>query len=253
MKYILMPLKFLWLLWGGFVFMLTISILTPIYLLLILLFGKRVKYMLVKNNYHIVAPFLLAMTLIFRKQYNREAMPDKGAHVLISNHQSMSDIIINAAASKQAGFFLAKKSMTKFPIFGLMVKALGILVDRKSEESRKKSYQYMVKTIRDDGHPIFLYPEGTRNRTGQPLKEFYDGAFRLAIDTGTPIIAQTLVGAKEIYDPATPFLMRPGIVHIYFDYIDVSKYNTDDVTQLRNDVHKIMWDRIVTHQKIHEA
>jgi len=249
MKYIAMPFKFLWVIWGIIVFMSIISIITPIYLLLILIFGKKIKYTLVQCNYHVIAPYLLAMTLIFRKHHNRESMPDSGPCVLISNHQSMSDIIINAAASKQGGFFLSKKSMTKFPVFGLMIKALGILVDRNSEESRKKSYSYMVKTIKEDKHPIFIYPEGTRNRTDQPLKEFYDGAFRLALETQVPIIAQTLVGAQQIYHPNYPLQLRPGLVHVYFDKIDTTQYDKEDVKKLKEDVKQIMWNRIVNHPK----
>jgi 1-acyl-sn-glycerol-3-phosphate acyltransferase len=249
MKYILMPFKFLWVIWGLVVFMSAMIVLTPIFLILILLFGKKVKYPLVQFNYHILSPYLLAMTLIFRKYYNRESMPESGPCVLISNHQSMSDIIINACASKQAGFFLSKKSMTKFPIFGLMVKTLGILVDRSSEESRKKSYLYMVKTIKEDKQPIFIYPEGTRNRTDEPLKEFYDGAFRLALETQVPIIAQTLIGAKKIYHPNHPLQMQPGLVHIYFDKIDTTKYGKDEVKKLKDDVKQIMWNRIVNHPK----
>ena len=67
MKYILMPFKFLWVIWGLVVFMSAMIVLTPIFLILILLFGKKVKYPLVQFNYHILSPYLLALTLIFRK------------------------------------------------------------------------------------------------------------------------------------------------------------------------------------------
>lgn len=249
MKYVLMPFRFLWVVWGLIVFMVIISIITPIYLILILIFGHRVKFALVSTNYFVVAPIILALTLIFRKYHNRENMPESGPSVLISNHQSMSDIIINSAASKQAGYFLSKKSMTKFPIFGLMVRTLGILVDRDNEESRKKSYAYMVKTIREEKNSIFIYPEGTRNRSDQPLKEFYDGAFRLAVETQVPIIAQTIIGAKKIYHPNHPLQLTPGLVHVYFDQIDTTKYSKDEVKKLKDDVKQIMWNRIINHPK----
>jgi 1-acyl-sn-glycerol-3-phosphate acyltransferase len=107
----------------------------------------------------------------------------------------------------------------------------------------------MVKTIKEDKLPIFIYPEGTRNRTDEPLKEFYDGAFRLALETQVPIIAQTLIGAKKIYHPNHPLQMQPGLVHIYFDKIDTTKYGKDEVKKLKDDVKQIMWNRIVNHPK----
>lgn len=216
MKYISSFLKFLWVIWGAIAFMLVISILTPIFLILILIFGRKIRHTLVGVNYWFTSPVVLRMVGIFIRTHNRESMPTKGTAVLISNHRSMADVLINAEVSPLHGFYLSKKSMTKFPVFGLMVKSLGILVDRKDEASRKKSYEYMVRTIRE-GYPIFIYPEGTRNRTGLPLKEFYDGAFRLAIETQVPIIAQTIVGVDKVYSPDTPFQLSPGRVDVYFD------------------------------------
>ncbi len=240
--------RFVWLLWGGIVFMVLITLITPVFILLIALFGKKVRYQLLTFNFKILGPILCFLMGIRFVKHNRENMPNKGAHVLISNHQSMVDIIINAANSPQAGYFLAKKSLTKFPVFGMMVKSLGILVDRTSDESRKKSYLYMVNTIKE-GFPIFIYPEGTRNRTNPPLKEFYAGAFRLAIETKVPIIAQTIIGAKQIYNPDTPMLMQPGKVHIYFDQIDVTTYTSAETDKLKEDVKEIMRQRILNHLK----
>jgi 1-acyl-sn-glycerol-3-phosphate acyltransferase len=211
-----MPFKMLWALWGIIVFMISVSILTPIYLVLILIFGRKIRYSLVAVNYDYLTPFLLFMTGIWVKKINREKMPDKGAHVYISNHRSMLDIIVNAQANKQAAFFLAKKSITKFPVFGTMVKALGILVDRKDIASRRKSYDNMRNTLLE-GYSLFIYPEGTRNRTDNPVNAFYDGAFRAAIEAQVPVISQTLVFITDRYSPEHPLLLSPGKVEVHFD------------------------------------
>ena len=239
--------RFLWLVWGAFVFMTLMTLLTPLFIIFIALLGKKIRYHLLSFNFKIVGPILCFLMGIRFKTIGRQKVPTSGAQVLISNHQSMVDIIINAANSPQAGFFLAKKSLTKFPVFGMMVKSLGILVDRTNDESRKKSYMYMVNTIKE-GHPIFIYPEGTRNRTKEPLKEFYAGAFKLAIETRVPIVAQTLIGAQKIYNPNTPFLMQPGKVTIYFDIIETDKYGASDTDKLKADVKELMKQRILQHQ-----
>lgn len=240
MKYVTMPLKLLWAAWGIIVFMVSVSILTPIYLVLILLFGRKIRYSLVAVNYHYLTPFLLFMTGIWVKKINREQMPDKGAHVYISNHRSMLDIIVNAYANKQAAFFLAKKSITKFPVFGIMVKALGILVDRKDEASRRKSYDTMRDTLLE-GYSLFIYPEGTRNRSDVPLNPFYDGAFRAAIEAQVPVISQTLVFVTDRYSPEHPLLLSPGKVEVYFDGPFSTKGLTiDDLEHFKENIRKRM-------------
>jgi len=246
MKWIKNIFRFIWLLWGGIEFMFFITLAIPFFLLLIAIFGKKVRYQLLTFNFKILAPVMLFLAGIRSVTHNKEKMPKTGAQVYISNHQSMADILINAANSPQAGFFLAKKSLTQFPIFGIMVRTLGILVDRSNEESRKKSYAYMVSTIKE-GFPIFIYPEGTRNRTTEPLKSFYDGAFRLAIEAKVPIVAQTILGVKEIYNADTPLFLQPGRVDVYFDWIDTSAYASNEAAKLREDVKEIMLERIRQH------
>jgi 1-acyl-sn-glycerol-3-phosphate acyltransferase len=104
----------------------------------------------------------------------------------------------------------------------------------------------MVSTIKE-GFPIFIYPEGTRNRTTEPLKSFYDGAFRLAIEAKVPIVAQTILGVKEIYNADTPLFLQPGRVDVYFDWIDTSAYASNEAAKLREDVKEIMLERIRQH------
>jgi 1-acyl-sn-glycerol-3-phosphate acyltransferase len=108
------------------------------------------------------------------------------------------DIPANVAGSPDEILFefLGKKEAARMPFFGFIINRLCILVSRKSEFSRKASYQKMKEGL-DRGYSIFLYPEGTRNRTNEPVKDFYDGAFRLAIEMQKPLVVNTLVGIKS--------------------------------------------------------
>jgi len=61
---------------------------------------------------------------------------------------------------------------------------------------------------------MLIYPEGTRNKTSEPLKSFYDGAFKLAIDTQKPIIPVVLLNTKKIL-PAYPIMcFMPGKIQM---------------------------------------
>lgn len=120
--------------------------------------------------------------------------------------------MLNAMAFPKAYKYLAKKELTRVPIFGLIVKKLCVLVDRGNAESRRKSIQYLQKTLKA-GYSIFLYPEGTRNKTNDLLQPFQKGAFKLAIQTGTPIAVQTIVGIERISGKGELNLL-PGMVEV---------------------------------------
>ena len=61
-----------------------------------------------------------------------------------------------------------------------------------------------------------IYPEGTRNRTAEPLKKFHDGAFRLAEKTGSSIIPAILFNTKKVLPPGKPFYFWPHKLEIHF-------------------------------------
>ena len=94
--------------------------------------------------------------------------------------------------------------MAKIPLFGLIYKRGSVLVDRKSEESRKNSFVKM-KEVLDMGLHMCIYPEGTRNKTTEPLQRFHNGAFKLAIDTGKPIFPQLFLILQKCYLPIKLF------------------------------------------------
>ena len=66
------------------------------------------------------------------------------------------------------------------------------------------------------GISVFIFPEGTFNETGQPLKEFHDGAFKLALDTGKPIMPAILFNTKKVLPPDKSFFFWPSKMEMHF-------------------------------------
>lgn len=235
-KYIL---RTLWALWVGLGFVLVVLIFTPIYAVILSIFGRKYAMRLVWVNCHYLSPFLLAMGLVRYRVHNIDRIDPKGTYVFVANHTTAIDILLTASAMPQPMKFLAKMEIKKMPVFGYMVQMLAIMVDRKSEESRKKSLIYMVNDLKQ-GNSILLYPEGTRNRTDAPLKEFKDGAFRTAIMAQVPIAVQTTVGAKAL-NPTQGLQLKPGVVDIYWGKpIPTTGMTIDDVDHLKEMVRQEM-------------
>ena len=93
-----------------------------------------------------------------------------------------------------------------------------------------------------------VFPEGTFNMTTQPLKEFYDGAFRVAIETQTPIKPVLFLDAYRRMPYESLFLMSPGRSRIlYLDEIPVAGYTLADTEKLKDEVYAIMEKKLIEY------
>ncbi len=111
----------------------------------------------------------------------------EGRFIIVANHISYMDTLAIFPAVSAYFRPLGKKEISKLPIIGFIYKQVVILVDRSSQVSRAISMRLMWRVLRKEGN-ILIFPEGTFNETEAPLKSFYDGAFRLAVNTGTDIL-----------------------------------------------------------------
>ena len=166
-------------------------------------------------------------------------------YVVVCNHNSLMDVPVTTPFMPNANKTIAKKSFAKIPLFGWIYSAGSILVDRKSDQSRRNSLVQMKKTL-SFGLDMVIYPEGTRNRTGQPLKSFYDGAFRLATDTEKPILPVVLFNTQKVLPPHKPFFMLPHRIEMHF-LPEISSLNTN-AADLKEETFRVMWDYYVANK-----
>jgi 1-acyl-sn-glycerol-3-phosphate acyltransferase len=152
------------------------------------------------------------------------------------------------AIRKQHFRVLGKAEMAKIPIFGFVYKSTVVLVDRNSAANRAKSV-LQLKSIIKKGISIVISPEGTFNMTHQPLKEFYDGAFRIAIETQTPIKPILFLDAYDRNNYKSLFSLTPGKSRIvYLEEIPVEGLTIHDVKNLKEKVYKIMEEKLIEYK-----
>lgn len=219
--------------------MLVITVLTIAYALILGIGGRKYAMRCVWFNFHYVSAFLLYLFLIRVRVHGKEKIDPKKTYVIVANHTTNIDIVAGVNACVLPARFLAKSEIGYVPFFGYMTKMLAIMVNRGNKESREKSFRLMVEALRR-GESLFIYPEGTRNRTENILKEFKDGAFRVAIMAEAPIAVQTIVGAKKINDPSG-IELYPGTIHIYWsDPIETRGMTLRDMPALKEKVRNEM-------------
>ena len=159
-------------------------------------------------------------------------------YIVVCNHNSLMDVPVSTTRIPGGNKTIAKIEMAKTPLFGLLYRTGSVLVDRKSDTSRRESFSKM-KEVLGMGLHMCIYPEGTRNKTDQPLKSFHDGAFRLAIDTKNSIIPAIIFNSKKIMPADKSFFIWPHPLAMHFlEAVPVQP--TDTVEILKQKVFELM-------------
>lgn len=165
-------------------------------------------------------------------------------YIVVCNHNSFMDVPVSTPCIPGGNKTIAKIEMAKIPVFGLLYRTGSVLVDRKSDASRKESYNKM-KAVLLMGLHMCIYPEGTRNRSDEPLKSFHSGAFRLSADTGKAIIPALIFNTKKVLPPGKIFYAMPYGLHIHF-LPAMQLQENESAESLRERVHEAMTDYYVS-------
>lgn len=149
------------------------------------------------------------------KVSGKENFKSGTAYIVVFNHNALLDVPLSAPFVPGPNKTIAKASFAKIPVFGSFYKKGSILVDRNNEKSRSKSFDTMKKILSKGMH-VCIYPEGTRNRSSEPIKTFYDGAFRLAVATKKEIIPCVIIGTKKAMPINKKFFLLPVRLKMHF-------------------------------------
>jgi 1-acyl-sn-glycerol-3-phosphate acyltransferase len=114
------------------------------------------------------------------------------------------------------------------------------MVDRSSAHSRARSMRIMWRVLKHESS-ILIFPEGTFNETDQPLIPFYDGAFRLAVNTQTPIVPIVMPDVVNRWHYDAWWNMSPGKNRVvYLDPIYPKGTDLHAIKSLKQEVYDAM-------------
>jgi 1-acyl-sn-glycerol-3-phosphate acyltransferase len=188
--------------------------------------------------------------LIFIQQKNIYEAPfnKSQSYIFVVNHISYLDSAIIAKTFRQPIRALGKIEMAKVPVFGFIYRKVIVAVDRSSPEHRAKSVT-ILKSILRRGISVLVFPEGTFNTTHQPLKQFYDGAFRIAIETGTAIRPVLFLDSYSRMPYQNLFSINPGINRcVFLEAIHTDGLNINDTALLREKVFRLMESKLIEYR-----
>lgn len=187
------------------------------------------------------------LVFIYHKNIYKEKTRKGQSYIFVANHISYLDSAILPKTFRHSIRPLGKIEMAKIPVFGTIYKNAIVTVDRTSNGNRAKSVQ-VLKSILRKGISILVFPEGTFNTTDKPLKEFYDGAFRIAIETGTPIKPVLLLDTYSRMNYTSVFSLNPGRSRaIFLPEVSVNGLGISDVTSLKEKVYSMMEKTLIEY------
>lgn len=233
--------KLLFGIYGVLIFIVCIIVACLSYVILFALVKKEkapfVAHKIVSRHW---ANALFVFYFIRVKVKNSEYIDREKTYVFVGNHRSLLDIPAYAVSMKNTIRFLAKVELTKVPLLGWVINKLYIAVDRKDKAARARSMENMMNSVRQ-GISVFICPEGTRNKTSQPLLPFHDGAFRLAIQAQIPIAALVVLNSDKLLSPQRPAELSTGqIICQWCKPVETKGMTQDDIPALKEIVMKQM-------------
>ncbi len=243
MKLLFKIIQPLYSVWSYLIFFLFVAVSVFIAPLIIIVGGKNYIRPLMRY-YRFWSDVWFALSFMKQDFTGYENIDPNRAYVVSGTHSSTLDLFACGSSIKLAYKTLAKVETGKIPVIGYLFRVACLFVDRSSPESRKASIDNMIKELRE-GTSILIMPEGTRNRTGKPLKEFHDGAFRIAIETQTPILPMVVLNCRTLM-PMDTWLVTPGTVGVRFlKPIETTGMTENDIPALKDSVYKLQEEVIL--------
>jgi 1-acyl-sn-glycerol-3-phosphate acyltransferase len=188
------------------------------------------------------------LIFIFHKKIYEAPHDRSRSYIFVTNHISYLDAAILVKAYRQPLRPLGRIELSRVPVFGFIYRNTIVTVDRSNPENRAKSL-LILRSVINKGISVLVFPEGTFNMTHQPLKDFYDGAFRLAIETQTPIKPVLFIDAYSRMHYGGILTMTPGQSRVvYLDEIPVDGYTVHDISKVRELVYRIMEQKLIEYK-----
>lgn len=142
----------------------------------------------------------------------KELIAKNSSYIIISNHQSLYDIIALVTTLGIQFRWIIKEEIKRIPLFGYaLLKSRNIFIDRSNPQRARDSMAEGMARL-PDGVSVLVFAEGTRSNDGK-LKEFKKGGFVIALENHFPILPVTVNGSRKVM-PRSSLVFHPGRIEV---------------------------------------
>lgn len=180
------------------------------------------------------------LVFIHHRNYYEQPLDKNKQYIFIGNHISYMDAPLLVKTIRRPIRALGRIELSKTPVFGFIYRSVVVIVDRSDAGHRAKSVRNL-KSILNKGVSIIVMPEGTFNMSPKPLKDFYDGAFRVAMETQTTLKPFLLLDAYDRMHYRNLFTLTPGKSRaVFLEEVPVDGFTLKDIPALKTKVYELM-------------
>ena len=159
--------------------------------------------------------------------------------IVVSNHSSYLDIMVVIALCPFPVLFIGKKELGSIPIFGYFYRKMYLTVDRKSLASKPQVMDRAPQKSRD-GYSLCIFPAGGIPSPDVRLANFRLGAFKLALETGVPLLPMAFANNKTAF-PDDLDKGKPGFLRAIVDEpLRVDGLLPGDIERLKDDCYRVI-------------
>ncbi|MCR5112888.1 MAG: 1-acyl-sn-glycerol-3-phosphate acyltransferase [Acholeplasmatales bacterium] len=191
---------------------------------------KPISAFFIKQSFRVI----MGLSFIRVKRTGMENVPNDTKFLIISNHKSNFDPFPISYYFKGNIANVSKPSNLKMPVYGNFIKRCGyISMPRDDDFAAVKSIVKAANFIKNQITSVVIFPEGTRNKTEDPILEFKSGSFKIATKAKCPIVAVSLANTDEIHKrwPFKPTTVYMDVVGVY-KYEDYKDMNTQELSSM---------------------
>lgn len=170
--------------------------------------------------------------------YGLENIPTDTGFIVCANHIHLADPLVIGVSIKENIHFMAKKELFKFKPFAWFFKSVGGFPVDRQNVNEISAIRTSLKLLKND-KSLLLFAEGTRNRTGKPLKA-KPGVAMLAIKSKKPVLPVTVDSKYKFFSEIRIVFHKP----VYFTEYFNQKLTTEDYQKLTQDIINDIYDKI---------
>jgi 1-acyl-sn-glycerol-3-phosphate acyltransferase len=159
-------------------------------------------------------------------------------YVAVANHESLADILLISHLPWEMKW-LSKEAVFRIPIMGWMMRMAGDIAVRRDDRNSRSRALAECRDRLARKVSVMIMPEGTRSRTGEVLP-FRDGAFRLAVETGCPVLPIAVAGTREAIPSGSLVFRRARAIVRVLPPVETAGLTLDDVPELRDRVRAMI-------------
>ncbi len=142
----------------------------------------------------------------------KENIPSDSAVLYVGNHRSYFDIILGYIAVPGITGFIAKKEMNRYPLLRVWMRYIHCLfLDRDDIRQGLQTILNGVEKIKS-GISIFVFPEGTRNKSDDEFLPFKAGSLKISEKSGCPIVPVSINHSDDIFEKHLPKIHKTTVV-----------------------------------------